>query len=397
MVLERGTNGSAIAVENYFFQKTLDPHEVINASSFCEARQKLKWEAFRFLLNEVNLTSRLLGESGEMEVFKRVFAVDGATIVLPCSEDILSEFPKYVRRPYVSHYPRAMMVTATNVCSGIPLCTHLQTTPGHNERRALFEMLDNFDRGDIVLLDQGFCGRDVMSRLRARGIDFIMRVHSGAEASKEVRKLLSSSRKESEIVIGNDSNSFKVRLVKAGKDREGLTVVLAVSLPKEKESRKRVIELYHRRWSVETMYFKVKSLLSLESFHTKTLNGIKQEVWANLFVLGLTSLLTNQAAWIKGVDQTQHQINFKRVLEVTRRHVVAVIESQKTGQEILVLLHEIIEQVVRAIVKKRPGRHYPRISHKRPSKWGSIANRNKHKVVWDKEKKRRVTMYNSSP
>ena len=52
-----------------------------------------------------------------------------------------------------------------------------------------------------------------------------------------------------------------------------------------------VIELYFRRWAVELQYRDEKTTLDIETFHSQTENGIRQELFAILVMAVLARTL----------------------------------------------------------------------------------------------------------
>ena len=88
----------------------------MSASSFCEARQKLSYEAFEYLLERANLEESRKGR------FKghRVRAVDGTNLSLSYSKEIEDRFPRYSNQGQKAHYPKARVVVASNIDTGQP-------------------------------------------------------------------------------------------------------------------------------------------------------------------------------------------------------------------------------------------------------------------------------------
>ena len=54
-------------------------------------------------------------------------------------------------------------------------------------------------------------------------------------------------------------------------------------------------EIYHRRWRIETFFSVLKSRLNLENFTGKSVECIKQDFYATVFISGLESILTSEA------------------------------------------------------------------------------------------------------
>ena len=125
------------------------------------------------------------------------------------------------------------------------------------------------------------------------------------------------------------------------------------------------------------MYGRVKNLLKLENFHSKSFNGVMQEIYANLLVLSLTALIAVGAASELKLDPDLAVPSFKNAQAVVRRHLFEAILAHPapTRTSARALARRLIEEASRVVWKKQPGRSYPRVS-KQPIKiWNLAKNR----------------------
>lgn len=84
---------------------------------------------------------------------------------------------------------------------------------------------------------------------------------------------------------------MKIRLILGPMDSEGKSIVFVTNLNHKKiDSREEVIDLYTKRWGVETLYNRVKNLLYSETFHARSYNGVVQVIFANLLALSLAAV-----------------------------------------------------------------------------------------------------------
>ena len=106
--------GYELLFANYVAHTTRSADVVkIARSSYSEARQKLSWEAFAYLLDRTQIDSELWHGH-------RVRAVDGTRIQLPRSEEILSEFPIRNNSFGESPYPMLSLIVAADAFSCQP-------------------------------------------------------------------------------------------------------------------------------------------------------------------------------------------------------------------------------------------------------------------------------------
>jgi len=73
------------------------------------------------------------------------------------------------------------------------------------------------------------------------------------------------------------------------------TYFLATTLTADEFTTEMFQEIYHSRWGVEEFYKIIKSHLKVEDFHSKTVRGVKQELFASIVVDFLTRIMTNAA------------------------------------------------------------------------------------------------------
>jgi hypothetical protein len=387
MVCSRNANGYAITSQNYFSQLEEHLHRELpsaSRSSLCEARQKLHWRAFEYLLRQSNLRNEEIPENYKWKGHV-VRAGDGSKITLPNSKEILKKFPqrKAAKSPEgtLSHYPFAQLVTACNVMTGQPTAARLYNMYG-SEREGLMSMVkEEFRANDICLLDRGLDGMRVWNTFDKNKQFHVTRLREikgkGASHLKYVHQFLRSNKKE--ITIKRQSKDPKtgemmktqLRLIRGRRLKDGSFLVVGTNLlDKKKYPACEVIELYARRWNIETMYKRVKTLMNLQSFHAKQPNGILQEVFAHLLVLSMTSAIAIQAARVAGLNPKEVSPNLKNATEVMKRnlffYVTSVHENRKATHY---WANKIYQEVLRILCKKQPGRSYPRYSRQPMNMW----------------------------
>jgi hypothetical protein len=127
MAASRNENGYDITSQNYF--EELGDHrgkeiEPVTRQSISEARAKLKWQGFEALLPVANR------EKEFKEDFLRykghiTRAVDGTSMIVPRTEELLQHFTPRTSKKGPGHYPSLLAVTAMNVFHGTTGCgTH---------------------------------------------------------------------------------------------------------------------------------------------------------------------------------------------------------------------------------------------------------------------------------
>lgn len=390
MAAHHNSDGYAISSQNYFSELSQFMGESIEPASHqavSRARSKIDWQAFRHLLQEANQDDVLTGSRFRYRGHV-TRAIDGTQLTLPHSEELLEYFDQRSSSAGLGHYPGALLVTALNVFTGqgkaARVANHICS-----ERDQLMSMIElDFSAGDLSLLDRGFGGDQVFLCFEDHRQYYLCRMRSSGERNAlYVQDFLSSREKDRVIrqtVIHQDTGEeveIRIRLIRGPKDSEGKRIILATNFTDKTEySRRSLLKLYRFRWSVETMYGRVKNLLKLEAFHAKSINGVMQEIFANLLVMSLTAIVALGAAAELKLDPDVAVPSFKNAQAVVKRHLIEAIciSSRLTKRKSRELAKLMIEEASRVIWKKQPGRSYPRVS-KQPIKCWNLAKNKKLK------------------
>ena len=382
--MSRNFGGYDISAQSFF--SSLSDHLKIkfsppSRSSICEARQKLRWEAFPYLLNHFNRSVK-----GSLDKMKwkghHIYAVDGSMLTLSHSSELKKRFPDKDQGRNKTHYPQARVVLATHLLSGIPKALRIDDQ-FIGERKLLQSLLCEIEPSSILLLDRGFDGINSLNKILESQKSFICRLRSELWSSKEVFFFTKSKLKDKIVTLRNkEKEEITVRLLKYGKDRHGNAIVLATDLfNKEQYSRSEMWSLYLRRWDVETSYYRVKELFKIEKFHSRKINGVLQEIWAGLLALGLSSFLIMRS-WkskIREIAKEKKAPNFKNASEVFRRYFVKLLYSTSI-ENLRILLEKIAEEIESVYFLRQIGRKNPRISKQSLSTWvGGRKNRPKNR------------------
>lgn len=388
MAAHHNADGYAISSQNYFSELSRINGESIEPAShqaIARARSKLDWQAFRHLFQVANQDTELSGDRFRYRGHI-TRAIDGTQLTLPHSDELLEYFDQRSSSAGLGHYPGALLVSALNVFTGQGKAARV-VNHTCSERDQLMSMIElDFARGDLSLLDRGFGGDQVFLSFDEHGQHYVCRMRSSGERNAlYLQGFLASRKKECVIrqsVIRADTGEaveIRIRLIRGPNDSEGKRIVLATNLTDEKTySRRSLLKLYRFRWTVETMYGRVKNLLKLEAFHAKSVNGVMQEIFANLLVMSLTAMIALGAAAELKLDQEVAVPSFKNAQAVVKRHLFEAIRHHPrlTKRKARSLAKLLIEEASRVIWKKQPGRSYPRVS-KQPIKCWNLAKNKK--------------------
>jgi hypothetical protein len=117
-----------------------------------------------------------------------------------------------------------------------------------------------------------------------------------------------------------------------------------------------LIDLYHRRWTIETIYREWKHGLDIQNLRSHTPKGILKEVHAQLVLSNLVRWVMTQAT--ADTSRTPLDLSFVTTLTLLRAAVLTMLRA--TPQQIRHLYQQLLHEVLTAVIRKRPGRTYPR-------------------------------------
>lgn len=373
----------------------------ISASSLCEARQKLPSEIFIELNQELlALLNKVKAE--ELPSFNgyRLFAVDGSRVNLP-RELIQDGFPLYAAERG-RYYPQGLMSCLYNLQEKI--IYDFSFVKHMNERLCALEHMKKLGTKDVMIFDRGYFSYLLFYKAIECNVGAIFRMQGGG-SNKQILKFWESKKKDI-IIEYSPSKPVIYELKKDGYDIDGKPVTMRLIkhkigdetylyattlLDKEIFKTECFAEIYHGRWGIEELYKISKKFIEIEEFHSKTENGVRQELYAHILLINLSRFfeLEAQKQIVKPKAQSGNKdkysefenifnpieimkINFKNCLLVIGRN----LENFILKPSILVneWLQRIIDAIARLRQKIRPNRHYQRISHKPRDKWSSFRN-----------------------
>lgn len=120
--------------------------------------------------------------------------------------------------------------------------------------------------------------------------------------------------------------------------------------------RDELVDLYHRRWQIETLYREWKHGLDIQNLRSHTVRGVLKEVYAHL-------LLNNLVRWImtEASEETSSkpvELSFLTALSHIRSTLWPMLHLPP--KEIAAAYEHLLTLIRAARIRQRPGRSYPR-------------------------------------
>ena len=203
----------------------------------------------------------------------RVYGCDGDQYEIPLSNDILDQgyrgYP--CKNNKETYFPRMYVVHAYDVLSRVS--KDIRYSPTNDEVHNSFEMASVFEKESVTLYDRLLFSKDMIRTHGMVGSYFVAKCKCGSTFN-EVIEFFESKKRNSDFYIEGE----KVLLIKKVNPKSGAIAVYATNLSRCKFTNKEIDELYALRWEVETSFRDLSHTLKIEQWHSKSLNGVLQEL-----------------------------------------------------------------------------------------------------------------------
>ena len=342
----------------------------ITKSAYCEARKKFSATAF------IELNQQVVHEYYHEAVFQRwcghrVLMVDGSTIELPFSENLLNHYGKVNSS---ARHPGARLSELYDPLNDMTL--DVQVSPCHvGERELAIRHLEAACSGDLILYDRGYPAAWLIALHQAKGIHCCMR--SPWNLYNETRDFLTSGQDE-QIVELSMSDGSRAQAQALGLSEEPIRVrLIHVDLPDSDEQEVLITTLldensypasdfkwlYHQRWTGEENYKTLKSRLEIENFSGYSATVIEQDIHSKVLTKNIAALLANEAQTLVDSEEKRRQrsvpykVDFANVLRKLKDNLVRLfIDPSPAG-----LIERLLSAFAREAEPVRPGRSSDRM------------------------------------
>jgi hypothetical protein len=298
----------------------------------------------------------------------RLRAIDGTTESMPREDALFKHFERHNTKHGPTRFPLARFVSLLDV----ETCTIMGYRFGPHkiaEVEMAKELIELLGPSDLVLIDRGFTGSPTMSRIRARGAQFLGRINARLDPykAKVIDRLgrddfiaelpMSKSAREKDPSL---PDTVTVRLFEAtwlSPTGERVTEWFVTSLMDSKKFTKRKLAiLYHERWRIETSYEEFKQTFHADVLRSKTVDNIYKEMAAHVLAYQLVRRLMVAAAVKHGkkpaalsfLGAARWTASFSRMMSSAR------------PQDLPLLYERLLRAIAASEVDVRPGRIEPR-------------------------------------
>ncbi len=332
------------------------------------ARARLPMAAWNHLFDWLSGQVQALSESVAAWRGHRVVLLDGTTVSMPDTTKLHEAFGATFSKGKRGKFPLARLVTAA-LANTMTVIGYSLGRYDQSEIALSWSLLKCLRPGDLLVADRHFAAAHYYVRYVRAGFEFITRMNAGIK----LKNLTNWCR------LG--SNDFLVRIRVSPKARRADR-----SLPKWTEVRiiqtavrirgKRktlwlvtslldakiypaieIIELYRRRWRIETLLKQFKVNLSADVLRSRTPEGVRKEVAARLIAINIVRTIMLEAALEAGIEPLR--ISFVSTVRI----LVAFAPRLATAPawQLLDIYRAMLEEIGSHQVPWRPDRIEPRM------------------------------------
>ncbi len=179
-----------------------------------------------------------------------------------------------------------------------------------SEREEAKKLIGNLRENSVCLFDRGYISYDLLSYLEEELICleegyngyYVMRCPTSS-TFQAVKEFMMSSKDDDIILIkapkkylkehatDNPEISIKVRAIKHVMNDGTIELLITNLFDQTVYPRDEIIDLYFRRWIIEGGYRDEKVSMEIEKFHSKTVNGVMQELYAVMIMSVIARVL----------------------------------------------------------------------------------------------------------
>lgn len=373
----------AVELQEFFDRDfSFESTRVPAPSSFCEARGKIKHNAF-IDLNSTLVTTFYQNASADFwENEFRLIAVDGTLVHVPDTLENVEYFGGWdsaKSKPGVI-CPKARVSFAYDPLNKLIVDAAIGPMKIGEDPMA-HQHIEKSGPDDLMIYDRGYASFKLFRLHEDAGNHYCVRLPVD-QFTRLLNGFLSSDGHDQVVTYSPRGSGYcsclrdglsvepvKVRLIKVPLP-SGEVEILATNVFHEHLTPVNFKDLYHLRWSVEEEYKRLKSRIELEAFSGRKTEFVLQDFYADVIRLNMTSLISREARndlkeyGVKG--KYVHAPNMSLVLSQLTKFLDALFSADE--KRLMTVSKKMSAYIKRRSQAIRPGRSYPR--QKKPARSG---------------------------
>jgi hypothetical protein len=293
---------------------------------------------------------------------KRILCIDGTYVPLSI---LMAEngYSATKNEAYCNALISGLYDKSNNIILDLSLCKH------KDEREAVNNHMSYFKKGDIIIMDRGYYSEELLFKLNKLGVKVVFRLKKNSTMLTNL-----NDKKDVTIELENSEEKIKFRLLKYTIFVDDVPKIfyIGTTLPQYFTFNK-IKNLYKDRWSIEEYFKCAKMYQSLDSFHSKKENLIKQEIHIHKCIMIITKIL--QDCYLKNLgtrlfNESLFKINLKNFIDKIPILIGKIIYKYDKKKDIIIMkIFKIILILCDSLTKIVNNRSFKRIRIVPGSMW----------------------------
>ncbi len=360
--------------------------DAIHRSTVTKARQKVPWTVFQDILcDAVQVANDVWPDSPQYSWHgMSVFATDGSKYTLPATDLMRQEFDPNsgLEHPGKGHYPQCLVSSLYDVFRRFPIARTIVGVDG-SERDEVVKLLPSIPEQSVWLFDRGYPSYDIFRLLTKRFNGYFVFRCPASCTFPAVEAFVNSGKQDAVIWIDPSNKALnkvsarqrkrlkaiKLRVILLQSPDGTVSVLLTNLFNTVTFPRIEIIDLYFRRWEVEGGYRDEKVTLEIEQFHSRTPNGIRQELFAAMIMTVISRTLMMLVAEHLLPEGRECQFKHAIVTLASEAALLVPEDPEQAG----IIFQEVLQEIERVKYYRptTPRPSQPRINKHPPNKWST--------------------------
>jgi hypothetical protein len=195
-------------------------------------------------------------------------------------------------------------------------------------------MVKSFEDNSLSIYDRLYVSRELIHTHNDCHNFFLFRLRKSCVL--ELRKIYKTKRARITVEV----DGITVHVIKIKNLKTGEWDAFASNLPLRMVNEKTVRKLYNLRWEVENAFRDFTQTICLEQWHSKSINGIRQELYLALWLYNFTKLkiLSKFGSAKESMANTYRKPNFKVLFGWVAKNFVRICREVRGVWKVFVEL-----------------------------------------------------------
>ncbi len=338
-----------------------------HSGSVVKARKRLPLQVWKNISQWLCQQAQINSEAVAYWRSHRTVSVDGTCLTLADEPELRKQFGISKGNYGDRKYPLVRLVCLC-LTEAMTVIDYRLAGYRNDENALLAPMLKTLQKGDLLVADRHFAGANLYWHYMQNGLEYLTRAHQRLKIS-HLKKLWSYNANDfvARLKIGDAYRRknpempkyIKVRIIRVEVSSRGhrKPIWLVTSLlDAECYPADEIVELYLKRWRIETLFDQLKIKGGADLLRSKTVDGVQKEVAARICAINIVRIIMLQAAAAGEVDVMR--ISFVGAV----RTIIAFAPSiaLRPIWQLPTIYEAMLKEIASHLVPERTGRLEPR-------------------------------------